>query len=85
MSIFKIKLRPIIKENEWKVSYVKSSQKEKVCAYCEIKLPVGSSSTTFMKRTKIGGKTKFVTHHTCGHKKSLCTHVIAEKLQIRLP
>jgi hypothetical protein len=35
MSIFKIKVKPIIKEREYKVSHVKSGRKAKRCVICE--------------------------------------------------
>lgn len=85
MSIFKIKLLPVVKEKDWKVSYVQSSQKPKVCHVCKKNLPIGSSGTTFTKRTKVGAETKFRIYHTCGHRDNICTMRVALDLNVRLP
>lgn len=86
MSIFKIKLQPIVKEKEWDVKYIGAGRKEKVCAICGRHIPVGDKATTFTKITEKGAKKQFLTHNVCGGSAfAECTLEMARRLQIELP
>lgn len=83
--IFKITLKPIIKERVWEVRNIGANRKHKICEICATELPPGSPSTTFTKRVSEGMKTIYRTHHTCNHNlKSECALKMAEKLEINL-
>ena len=85
MSIFKIKVKPIIKEREYKASHVKSGRKVKKCAVCQRVIPIGKPSTTFTKITSVGEKNRFETYHACSvDSKRDCAKMLAEKLNADL-
>jgi hypothetical protein len=85
MSIFKIKLQPIVKEREYKVSHVKSGRKNKTCEICHKLIIIGKSSTSFTKITSVGTKNSYETHHACSaDEKTNCAKMLAEKLNTEL-
>lgn len=85
MSIFKIKVKPIIKEREYKVSHVKSGRKAKRCVICDRVIMVGKPSTTFTKITSVGENNKFETYHACSiDAKRACAKILAERLKTDL-
>lgn len=86
MSIFKINIKPIVKEKEWDVKYIRSGRTEKQCANCGRKIQIGQSSTTFTKITAKGEKRSFQTLHACGGSPvNSCTIGVFIKLKIPLP
>jgi hypothetical protein len=85
MSIFKIKIKPIVTERQWEVNYVSKGRKDKRCSNCGRFIPIGDQSTTFTKRISTGDKTSYDTKHTCGHSFSICTMKVAQDLNITLP
>jgi hypothetical protein len=86
MSIFKIKIKPVIKEREYKVSHVRAGRKAKRCAICERVILVGKPSITFTKITSVGEKNNFETYHSCpiNGEHSHCAQKLAEKLNTDL-
>lgn len=82
MSLFKIKLQPIVKDRDWDIKTVNSSRKQKTCGICGKSIPLTVQSTTFTKRTNLGFKQTFETHYTCGTKNSPCSIHMANKLNI---
>lgn len=85
MSLFKIKVTPLIKDREIEVKYVQSGRIFKKCAVCGTDINKGKPSTTFIKRNSIGDKTTYDSRHTCGDKNSACTIALAHKLDVVLP
>jgi hypothetical protein len=84
MSIFKIKLTPVVKESDFKISYVSSGRKEKLCNCCGKKIPIGYSATTFTKKKSTGLNKEFTTFYTCGLQDSKCTKKKAKELNVDL-
>lgn len=85
MSIFKIKVKPIVKEREYKVSHVKAGRKVKQCAICKRSILAGKPSTTFTKITSVGEKNNFETYHACAiTEKRDCAKILADRLKTTL-
>lgn len=83
--LFKITLKPIVKDRDWEVRNIGANRKDKTCEICSKQLPPGHASTTFTKRTTAGMKTSYETHHTCNyHQKPECAAKMADKLNIDL-
>lgn len=83
--LFSIKLKPKVKDRDWEVRNIGANRKDKTCEICSTNLPPGHPSTTFTKRTSIGFKTQYETHHTCNHNiKPQCAKAMADKLNIDL-
>lgn len=83
---FTLTLKEDLKIRDWEVNYVHAGRKEKVCNSCGIKIGVGASATTFVKRiTTIRGDHSYETKYTCGGKNSNCTKETARRLQVELP
>lgn len=85
MSIFKINLKPVIKDRDWEISYVQSSRKKKVCESCGKEISSVQHTTTFTKRISKGVNTDFISKYTHGWKGDQCTDKLAHDLNIELP
>ena len=84
MSVFKIKIKPVIKERNFQVTFVKSGRKSKVCHICNTPIAAGESSVTFTKITDVGAKKKYEIYHACAISKGGPSHKCSEKLAIKL-
>jgi len=84
MSIFKIKLIPVLKERVWEVRNISAGRIKKVCAMCQTEIPIGYPSTTFTKRDQSGYRKTFNTIHTCSSNIAKCAERQAKFLNINL-
>ena len=84
MSIFKIKLTPVLKEREWEVRNIGAGRKKKTCAVCGTDISIGSPATTFTKRDQSGLKKTFKTIDTCRSYLTKCAERQADILNINL-
>lgn len=86
MSLFKIKIIPVVKSREWEVKNIGAGRKEKTCDTCGKTIRIGLSSTTFTKRTTKGSKTSYETIHTCHLFAGgpACATALSKKLKIDL-
>ena len=63
MSIFKIKISPIIKERDWEIKKVKAGRKEKNCTGCGRMIQIGDPGITFVKRRSTADKQSYHTQY----------------------
>ncbi len=85
MSIFKINIKPIVKDRNYNVTYVHTGKKEKTCATCKKTIKIGYPATTFLKRVSVGVDTKYNSQYTCGNRNTPCTQELAKQLNVELP
>lgn len=85
MSIFKINLKPVIKDRDWEIHYVQSSRKDKVCGGCGKSISKTERTTTFTKRVSKGSNTDYTSKYTHGWKGDKCTDKLALELNVELP
>jgi len=65
MSVFKINLKPVVKDRDYEVKFVNSGRKDYKCSICGKDIKAGESSISFTKRVTVGLKTTFNTFRTC--------------------
>ena len=86
--MFKINLKPVVKDREFEVKVVKSGRKDYKCCICNSVIKEGSPSVSFTKRVSVGLKTTFQTYRTChrttGVGNTACTIKKANELNVNL-
>jgi len=82
--MFKINLKPVVKDRDFEAKVVSSGRKDYKCSVCGKDIKTGSGSVTFTKRVSVGLKTTFESFRTClGHSRhSKCTIIKAKELNI---
>jgi len=85
--MFKINLKPVVKDRDYEVKFVGAGRKTYKCAICDKDIKVGEPAISFTKRVTVGMKTTFLTFRTCADKKvySECTIKKAKELNVDLP
>lgn len=86
--MFKISLKPVIKDREFEIKVVQSGRKDYKCCICGAAIKNGEGSVSFTKRVSVGLKTTFETYRTCLGKNSKkpghthCTITKAKELNV---
>jgi len=85
--MFKINLKPVVKDRDFEVKIVQAGRKQYNCCVCSKIIDEGKPSITFTKRVSVGTKTTFETHRTCYVKDGVlseCTVKKAKQLNVNL-
>lgn len=85
--MFKINLKPVVKDREWEAKTIASGRKDYKCCVCGADIKTGRGSVSFTKRISVGLKTTFETYRTClgnGITHTPCTVKKAKELNINL-
>ena len=65
MALFKITIKPVVKDRSWKISKVKAGRIEKTCGACGKRIDVGEPAFTLLKRTSVATNNKYISHYAC--------------------
>jgi hypothetical protein len=78
------KIAPKVKDRDWEVRVLSFSRATKTCETCKKRIPLKSSNTSFTKSKTVGSHTDYTTYYTCGTKSSICSIILAKKLNIEI-